>query len=394
MIDSIENKLGLSYELQSDLGAVNTAREICQQPDVWRLTYQKILEEKVLISEFLKDAYAFDDLKIILTGAGTSAYIGDILSQSFQQIVGKNTWAFATTDLVTHPQQYFGAEDTLLLVSFARSGNSPESVAVVELAESLCRRVYHLVVTCNEGGELVRVAQEKKSYVVFLPEETNDKALAMTSSFTSMLLTGILVSRIDRLEDCKRQVDRLIKCADIFLLNEVEGLKTVSAMGFDRAVFLGSGPLRGAACESQLKLQELTGGQVICKFDSYLGVRHGPKVVIDNKTLVVFIFSNDRHARNYEVDLVKSVNASGSGLYLVGIGEDSSSDLDLDLYVSLSSDGEVVLEDDFLAIVSVLPAQVMGFYKAIELGLLPDSPSVDGVISRVVKGVNIYPFEI
>lgn len=394
MVSRSENKLGLDSEVLAELGAVNTAREICQQPDVWGLTYQRILEEKALISEFLQEACAFNHLKVVLTGAGTSAYIGDILSQSFQQIFGKNTWAFATTDLVTHPQRYFCAEDTLLLVSFARSGNSPESVAVIELAESLCHRVFHLVVTCNENGELVRIAQEKKSYVVFLPEETNDKGLAMTSSFTSMLLAGILISRIDCLEDCKSQVDRLIACAEGFLLNEVEGLRAVSGIAFDRAVFLGSGPLRGVACESQLKLQELTSGQVICKFDSYLGIRHGPKVVINDKTLVVFIFSNDSHARHYEVDFVKSLNASKSGLYLIGVGENSLTDLDLDLYVPLSSDGKVGLDDDFLAIISVLPAQILGFYKAIDLGLFPDSPSVDGAISRVVQGVHIYPFDV
>lgn len=394
MLGKNENMLGIGCELLAELGATNTAREICQQPDVWGLTYQKILEQKELISEFLQEACAFDNLKIVLTGAGTSAYIGDIISQSFQQFLGKNTWAYATTDIVTHPQQYFCEKDTLLLVSFARSGNSPESVVVVDLAESLCSRVYHLVVICNEGGELVRVVREKKSYVIVLPEETNDKSLAMTSSFTSMLLTGILISRINRIEDYKKQVDRVIDCGQRILRNEVEGLRAVSDRAFDRAVFLGSGPLRGVACESQLKLQELTGGQVICKFDSYLGLRHGPMVVIDDKTLVVFIFSNSSHASNYEVDLVKSVNASKSGLYLVGIGEDSKSDQDLDLYVPLSLDGEVLLEDDFLAIVTALPAQIIGFFKAINLGLLPDSPSVDGKISRVVKGVYIYPFEV
>jgi tagatose-6-phosphate ketose/aldose isomerase len=394
MLGKNENMLGIGCELLAELGATNTAREICQQPDVWGLTYQKILEQKELISEFLQEACAFDNLKIVLTGAGTSAYIGDIISQSFQQFLGKNTWAYATTDIVTHPQQYFCEKDTLLLVSFARSGNSPESVVVVDLAESLCSRVYHLVVICNEGGELVRVVREKKSYVIVLPEETNDKSLAMTSSFTSMLLTGILISRINRIEDYKKQVDRVIDCGQRILRNEVEGLRAVSDRVFDRAFFLGSGPLRGVACESQLKLQELTGGQVICKFDSYLGLRHGPMVVIDDKTLVVFIFSNNSHASHYEVDLVKSVNASKSGLYLVGIGEDSKSDQDLDLYVPLSLDGEVLLEDDFLAIVTALPAQIIGFFKAINLGLLPDSPSVDGKISRVVKGVYIYPFEV
>lgn len=387
-----DNKLGFSDEELLVFGATNTAREICQQPDVWRSTYKRILDGQSGISAFLKHVYAYEGLKVVLTGAGTSAYIGDILSQSFQQLAGKNTWAFATTDLVTHPTHYFNAEDTVLLVSFARSGNSPESVAVVQLAETVCRKVYHLVITCNADGELARTVRPENGLLVVLPSETNDKALAMTSSFTSMLLAGLLITRIERLEDCRQQVDRLAAYAEQLLANHVEKLRSVSQLGFERALFLGAGPLRGAARESQLKLQELTGGKVICKFDSFLGVRHGPKVVIDGKTLVVFIFSNDRYARQYEVDLVASVNASNAGLYRIGIGESTLPGPGLDWYMPLSSDEGPGLEDDFLAVISVLPAQIIGLMKAIDLKLPPDSPSADGAISRVVQGVNIYPF--
>ena len=41
-------------------------------------------------------------MEVILTGAGTSAFIGDVLEGPFQQKTGIRTRAVATTDLVTH----------------------------------------------------------------------------------------------------------------------------------------------------------------------------------------------------------------------------------------------------------------------------------------------------
>ena len=170
-------------------------------------------------------------------------------------------------------------------------------------------------------------------------------------------------------------------------------MREAATLPFKRVVFLGSGPLKGAAKESHLKIQELTDGKVVCQYDSFLGFRHGPKAIIDESTLLVYLFSSDPYVNQYETDLVKAINEKEKFLFSIGIGQDlkGMEKLNLGLVIDLSSGGSII-SDDFFSICSVLPAQILGFYKSLLLGLTPDSPSQNGGISRVVEGVTIYPY--
>jgi len=379
-------------ELQKS-GAEHTATEISQQPALWIKTYQLVLNEKLRIKSFFDKALASPDIDIILTGAGSSSFIGSILEGTYSKFSDRSARAVATTDLLTHPEGYIRKNTPVLLVSFARSGNSPESSAVVSLVNSICDEAYHLIITCNGTGNLATgFRNEENVLVLLLPEETDDKSLVMTSSFTCMLLAGILFSRIQQIDEYEKQVQTLAGYGTTIITEYAEKLRYVGAMDFDRVVFLGSGPLLGAAEESQLKVQELTDGKVIGKHDSYLGFRHGPKAVINANTLIVYLFSNKEYVFNYETDLVRDVNAKEKGLYRVGIIETETDLPGLDLLIKLPCTSEK-LDEDFLAVCSVIPAQLIGFYSCLKFGLSPDNPSQDGSITRIVEGVNIYPYE-
>src|SRR5690606_17011941 len=172
--------LGMDALQLKNVGGTFTAKEITQQPRLWKKTWALVNENQAALNAFLHDIYASAEVEVILTGAGTSAYIGSILRDPFQKSSHKSTWAVPTTDLVSHPHHYLQPDRTLLLVSFARSGNSPESLAAIELADSLCKKTYHLVITCNEDGELARMTNRTDCFVFLLPKEANDLGLAMT----------------------------------------------------------------------------------------------------------------------------------------------------------------------------------------------------------------------
>lgn len=373
-------------------GAIHTAKEISEQPRLWLKIWASLLHQQTIIQRFLKEVYANDHLDIVISGAGTSAFIGNILQGPFQRNTGKRTCAVATTDLVSHPEDYLHPDTPTLLISFARSGNSPESVAAVDLVNTICTKKYHLIISCNPEGNLAQNIQEN-ALTFLLPPEANDQSLAMTGSFTAMLLAGLLISRIEKVEELKDQVEQLAAYGEEIIKNYHTALRKVAALDFQRSVFLGSGPLHGAAREAQLKLQELTDGKVICKYDSFLGFRHGPKAVIDASTLLVYLFSNNEYVHQYETDLVNAVNQGEKGLYRIGVCETTVSDMGLDLVITLST-GQGKIDEEFLPVCSVLPAQMLGFYKSLDLGLKPDSPSVNGAIARVVEGVNIYPYQM
>ena len=378
-------------ESDTPLHSSNTSKEIAGQPLLWQETYSIIASEHKNIASFLKKAFVFKDLRIILIGAGTSAYIGEVIQTSFQRRIGRITQAVASTDFISHPKDYLiNPLQPILMVSFARSGDSPESLAAIDLANNFCENLFHLIITCNPKGKLAKNIDSRNSYVLLMPKNANDKGLAMTGSFTSMLLAGILVSDLKNLRKNKEYVDLLSKYGEIILQKYKQRIIKVANLNFSRVVFLGSGPLKAIARESQLKVQELSDGQVICKYDSFLGLRHGPKAVINNSTLIVYLFSNDDLVNKYEYDLVRSINKQKEKLYEVGIGETIKYKDEISLNLSIEVAESNNMPEEFFAICAIIPGQLLGLYKSINLGLSPDSPSVNNSINRVVKGVNIY----
>ncbi|NOX17649.1 MAG: SIS domain-containing protein [Chlorobi bacterium] len=384
--------LGIEEEKLNALNAYHTAKEIYLQPKLWEKTYDLLGAQKEALENFLTPVLSKENLGVVLTGAGTSAYIGEALEGVFMDYLRVAARAVPTTHIVTHPEKYFLRRQPTLLVSFARSGDSPESVSAVQLANEVCGEIYHLIITCNPDGELAKNHSGENSFVFLLPPEADDQSLAMTGSFSSMLLTGILIARLKEFDKLSRQVDSLSKLGENFFEKYLPSLKEISEIDFNRAVFLGSGLFSGIARESHLKLQELTDGKVICKHDTFLGFRHGPKAVINNKTLVVYLFSNNPYSLNYEKDLVKAVKNGRKGIFNLGVMAQNVEDVQLDEKVIFSEDNEK-LDEEFAALLAVLPAQTLGFFKSLYYGLKPDNPSESGAITRVVEGVKIYPYK-
>ncbi len=373
-----------------------TFNEIHQQPAMWRKELAALLDAQDEIRAFMHQ-YLTPETDIVLTGAGTSAFIGDAI-EPVMRGMWRNVRAVPTTDLITHAEYLLDAERPLLLISFARSGNSPESVGAVKLANKLCKNVAHIYITCNKNGKLAQQAVEsQKSKVesnillLLLPEETDDKSLAMTSSFSTMLLTCLMLGHIDTLEQDKEMIEKAVKNAEAVIAGYEEQLKEIASRPFERGVFLGSGALKGIAEECHLKLQELTDGAVVCKYDSFLGFRHGPKAVVNSKSIVVYLMTDEEKVMRYERDLVRQVDANNKPVAQVIVisGRDPEmEEVKADLVVKMPYSKA---ETDFYGIVPyVLVGQLLGFYASLAHGLNPDAPSVSGNIHRVVEGVTIY----
>ena len=368
----------------------DTLKEISQQPVSWINTYGIIKGQKKSIASFINNVLS-DNTDIILTGAGSSAFIGEAVQGELLKKRGLIARSIATTDILTHPEYFLSREKKTLLISFARSGNSPESIEAVRIVNRYCSDSSHIIITCNPDGRLYLETEDNKTLKILLPPETNDKSLAMTSSFTSMMLAYILIARIDTIDEEEVKVNELSCWIDAVLDEKSDAIKTIASLDFKRVVFLGSGPLQGTAHESHLKVQELTDGKVICKFDTFLGFRHGPKVVINNQTLIVYLFSEDQLSRKYEIDLVQQINNGNKGMAQIAV---SAKPVRIDNFKSALDvcyhSKDKIPDISYLCVAHVVFAQLLGFHKSVLLGLDPDSPSISGTISRVVEGVNIY----
>jgi tagatose-6-phosphate ketose/aldose isomerase len=370
-------------------GGGTTAREIAQQPDIWREAERMVASQRDHIDAFLGPLMDRPDLRIILMGAGTSAFAGEILAPALSRRTRRRVDAVATTDVVSNPRDYFTDSGPTLLVSFARSGNSPESVAATELADELLSECHHLVLTCDRDGRLYeRHARTGGSVVLLMPEAANDQGFAMTSSFTSMSLAAWLV--LGGVADADELVGRLARAAERLLATREEDLRALASSGYKRVVFLGSGPLKGLAHESSLKLLELTAGEIVTYFESPLGFRHGPKSILDAQTLAVLYVSGDQHTRRYDLDLLSELKRSMPSTNVIAVsGTDAGAD-DPGFWLVEGMDG---LDDAALALLFVVVAQLLGLCLSLELGYTPDNPFPNKEVNRVVQGVSIHPLE-
>lgn len=379
--------LGTDDKTLLNAGAIHTAREIEQQPQIWKAVVEQVRRDRAALDEFISEALADVD-RILLTGAGTSAFIGLSIRGDYQRHFARPTEAVPSTDLVTHPQDYFHHNIRTLVISFARSGNSPESVAALSFAEQFSLKCFHLIITCNADGALARFHSSSPKYVFVLPAQANDQSLAMTSSYSGMLLAALLISRIGKFEDAEKAAMKAIAYGNHILGTNRMKLQQVAARPFRRAVFLGSGPLNGTAVEAHLKLQELTDGRIICTCDSFLGFRHGPKAVVDDQTLMVYFFSNNSYAFQYERDLLDDMKRGVAPMLELVVSEQQLG-VSHEHVIAMPQQGKP-LDESFLPVCFILVGQLLGYYKSLACGLRPDAPSTSGAITRVVQGVAIY----
>ena len=378
---------GLAAAELESRGAAWTAREIAQQPAVWIEVAALLGRERARIEAFLAPVLADPAARIVLTGAGTSAFIGDCLAPALSSRLGRRVEAIATTDLPTGPAARLAGTAPTLLVSFARSGNSPESVAALDLAEHLLPgRVRHLVITCNRDGALALRAREfANACVIQLPDAAHDRGFAMTSSFSAMLLAAALAFRATD----PAAVARLAARAEALLPQVAAVAQGLVARRFERVVYLGSNELRGLASEAALKLLELTDGRVVAAADSTLGFRHGPKAILNARTLVVLLLSNDAHARAYDVDLLQELARDGRAGHLLALAGRDDGAGGVERLVVPDMDDAPDLE---LVPMHALFAQSFALLQSLALGLAPDRPDATGTVNRVVQGVTIHPW--
>ena len=389
----ISKLLGLEISRLEDCSGLNTAKEIIQQPDTWRESVKNLIKNKIEIKSFIDSFLSKKEFRIILTGAGTSAFAGEVCEPYLTSLLNKRVEAIATTDLVASPKSYFIKDIPTLLVSFARSGNSPESVHAVNLASQLVDDLYQIVITCNENGKLAKnTVNDEKSLLLLMPPQTNDLGFAMTSSFTTMVLNAMAVFNINNIEDFSSDVDKLSNSVNDFIENNIEKVTSLSNEDFERIVYLGSSTSKGIARESALKVLELTAGKVNASYDTPLGFRHGPKSVVDDETVSVIYISNDEYTRKYDLDLAKEMLAHKKNDKVVIVGDNIEEDIlnKADYVFNVENINYNVENKVLLPLQQIIFGQMLSFLKSVNLGITPDNPCPTGEVNRVVQGVILH----
>ncbi|MCJ7689638.1 MAG: SIS domain-containing protein [Clostridiaceae bacterium] len=380
----MEKIFGFTQEEIKEKSMTYTVNEISRQPEVWGSIYDKILLNKEKIKNFMK---SFDsDTRILFMGAGSSAFVGDSLSPLIRKEFNfRDVESVHTTDAVASPTQYFINEVKTVIVSFGRSGDSPESIAAIELAEEHISNLYHIIITCNPSGKLAEYTNERTLNLVF--DEISDQGFAMTSSVTGMMLAAYSIFAFEK--NLKEEVNKITNYAKEIMMNKYSIISEVFEKKVNRLIVLGSANLFGVARESALKSIELTRGAIMSWYDTPMGFRHGPKSLLTDNTVILFFVSNNEYTRKYDMDMLNELSQSKKHKLLVVSDKYSSVVNDFaDVYIYNSK--ENVLSEAFTPYNALLVAQIFALFASIKIGCTPDNPFPNGEVNRVVKGVSIH----
>ncbi len=383
-------------EQMKETSSTFTIHEIYQQPATWRKTCAQLAACKDELQAFLDQVVKADDFDIVLTGAGTSEFVGNSLYHALNKKYNFKVKSYASTDIVPNPEDTLSRTKPTLLVNFGRSGNSPESVGSVEAAEVVCQNLYHLFVTCNCEGALSKLADSRTNcFALNLTPETHDKSFAMTSSYSNMYLATYLALNLDRLDEITAAVEKVCAAGENFLNNNFDAVaKIVADFDFNRIVYLGNIALKGVAQESALKMLELTAGKVATMYDSQLGFRHGPKSIINDDTLTVAYLSDDDYRRRYELDLIKEMAGQRKGNKIAVVYNKACEEVKALADYAIQIDIGCDMENVMLGLDFIMFAQMLAVMKSLSMGITPDNPCPTGEVNRVVKGVILYPYTL
>lgn len=374
---------GPAHQRQS--GYADTVREILQQPATWRDTAEVLAGAAA--GGLLAQTLAAQPEHIVLTGSGSSIHVGECLAAVLQADLGIPCRAIPAGDLLTDPRGTL-ARGRGLIVSIARSGDSPESGAVVDSILASKPECVHLVVTCNAQGRLAtRYRDEPRVRVLLLDERTNDRSLVMTSSFTNLLLAGGALAQAPAYAEHARQVADL---AQRVFDRSADALAGVARGDFSAAVYLASRAGLGAARESALKMLEMSAGMVATMAETFLGLRHGPMSALNRPSLVVAFLSARAQVREYEYDLLRELGRKQLGRSRVIVGEAIPSDLVRPGDLAIDLPGLDALGETQRHMIDVVVGQLLAFFRCLHLGQRPDAPSA-GVLTRVVGEFTIHP---
>jgi tagatose-6-phosphate ketose/aldose isomerase len=394
--DPLRTLLDLPDLERIERGLEHTPREIWHQPDTWRTTYLRCQDHLAELTDVLRRAGigrgSTSSPTVYLVGAGTSDYTGRALAPLLRRRWSCDVWPIPSTTLLTEFEEYHRPGREYLWISFSRSGESPEGVALLEQALDRHREIRHLVITCNQQGPMAQLCQRHpdRAVALVLDDAVNDRGLAMTSSFTNMLLAGQCVAHLENLSQFGEVVGQISETGRAFLPAAAEVAETVTLLGCARTCFVGAGVLRAVADESALKVVELSAGKVTTLAESPLGLRHGPLSSVDSQTLFVAFVSSDPRRRGYELDLLREIDRKRLGRVRAAITARGDTDVSSLVDYSLSLNCPADFSDYYRPVLDVMLSQLIGLFASMQKGLKPDQPSPGGTITRVVAPIKLY----
>lgn len=368
-----------------------TLQSICNQPTIWQAGFNLMQQHREEIENFWL-SLGDKPLNIILCGAGSSLSAAQVAAVWLRQQTGHNIRVLASTDIVVKPELYLENRPTLL-VSITSSGSTPESVAVLALAERYIDDCHHLLIVNDPQGELPRRSQHQpKTLYIPAPQGTKNGSFAAAAEFTLPIWYLLLIFLPQQWGRAEQALKIYQHGAHYFLSRQMAAVEALAQSEMPVVISLGSSSLQFIAADASLKLLEMCNGLQATDDFTPLAFRHGPKLIVNQPVTVVSYLSPDPEILRYDLDMAAELKAQRHpqgkiiGIYAT---EEPRVAQACDRYLHFDAPGLTQLPEVFSGLLYVIFAQILGLLRARHLGVKADMPSNDGKVAKVCR-VTIY----
>jgi glutamine---fructose-6-phosphate transaminase (isomerizing) len=347
------------------LGAHSLA-EILSQPQFWGRCLEA-LERKGSLAEIRQPFRSAREW--LFVGCGSSYYIALSAAAAWSSVTGMRARAIPASELLLFSEIVLAGSEDFAAVVISRSGRTSEAVRAAQVLERE-KNIRVLAVTGTPDQPLEQIAT---ATLPLLP--CDEQSTVMTRSFTSMLIG------LQYLAACEANNSALLNTFSKLpgvAQKAMDGLHPrirdfAGSRQFADYVCLGQGPLYGLACETALKVNEMSVSYA--QTFHTLEFRHGPKSIVGPETLVMFLLSE----RGYDAECEVLQEVKGLGGTTLTITNRA------DMRARAASDFLIEFDIELPELVRLAPhvfaGQLTGLYTGLKKGLNPDNPRH---LSRVV----------
>lgn len=337
-----------------------TYKEISSQVDSWRKIFGEIAGKK---SNINLDFFSNDYDKIIFFGCGTSYNLAMAASFFTNTVSGFGSIAVPSSELYYNSETYIDGNKKYLLVGFSRSGETTESIEVINKFKNQ-KKINTFIFTCRKKNSLIDISEN-----YYVCKDATEKSIAMTKSFSSMLFAYcIMITKF--LGDTERLNEFNNLCG--YLGNKISLLfddvkEYIDKNDFGSYFALGSGFNYALAVEADLKMKEMS--QIPSYSYHTFEFNHGPKALLKEDCLVLFLtISKKLSTANIILDEILKHN---SKIAIIG-----SSDIDIQSSNNIKNFlSDANFKDELVKSFMNIPVfHVLAYAKTIKQNLNPDKP--------------------
>lgn len=331
----------------------HTFIEIKSQPRVWTEVLTAFHDTKRKVQEAWA---ALNPQALMFIGCGSTHYLSQAAAAIFQDLTGIPAVARPSSELLLFPAQSTIHPEHTLLITISRSGTTTETVEAVHRF----RQMDGLAVwgiTCYPESTLAQLCD-----LTLLAEAAQEKSIAQTRSFSSMLLlVQALAATVGGqetavLQDLPLAAQETLETALPFMQ------QLGKQMELQRFFFLGSGMQYGIANELMLKMKEISLSH--SEAFHFLEFRHGPMSMVNDQALVVGLLSQTAYA--HEALVLKEMAALGA--HTLGVNAPTNGGFQNTISFKSSFPAWA------MPVLYLPPLQLLAYYRAIAKGLDPDNP--------------------